>query len=425
MAKFLWDAPVTGLWSDPANWASPSGGTPGITDSVQIIDLTPDPFTVAITNGAAAFNLVLDAAGGQLLDLATLRIGNQLRACAGTLTLARGALLEGGTISLGAHAQFLSTDGTLAGLTWRGPLDIGPNDALSLGAGVNLESANGGPGTVRLGGVLDFRSSTIFGGTLAFGVGGYATVLNSGVLDFAPGSHIELRGEGSFNGATVVNDGLITAAGTAAGFETLSPHTFLNNGTIQITNRAQIRAVGNTDWTNAGQIAVTGAALTFLYPKDFLNTGVITLSDHASFRVFEGSEGQAGQATNNGTIRLATGSSLIAAPSLAGTGTLVLGLNTEATLLGPCAQTADFVSSGATLSLYDPQTFRGLIADFGSGDVIDLPQTQADALAYANHTLTLTETGTPVASLHFLGSYHASEFQLSSDGTGGTLVKII
>jgi hypothetical protein len=59
------------------------------------------------------------------------------------------------------------------------------------------------------------------------------------------------------------------------------------------------------------------------------------------------------------------------------------------------------------------------------GDTIDLQNLQADELNFANGTLTLQDGGVTVDTLLFSGDYSSTNFTLTSDGSGGTLLSFV
>ena len=93
-----------------------------------------------------------------------------------------------------------------------------------------------------------------------------------------------------------------------------------------------------------------------------------------------------------------------------------------------------FKNAGGILQLDDSQHFHGLIAGFASpkgvieeidlGDITFGKQTKVSFKEDKNHlsgTLTVTN-GTQTASLTLLGQYSTGNFNLASDGHGGTMV---
>ena len=94
-------------------------------------------------------------------------------------------------------------------------------------------------------------------------------------------------------------------------------------------------------------------------------------------------------------------------------------------------QAMNFAGSGGNLALYDLPAFGAVIGGFASGDKIDLgtftfgsgaTQSFTEAPSHTSGTLSVVNGGNQ-AHLTLLGSYATSDFALSSDGAGGTLVK--
>ncbi len=97
---------------------------------------------------------------------------------------------------------------------------------------------------------------------------------------------------------------------------------------------------------------------------------------------------------------------------------------------GPSDQQVTFAAATGTLDLDNASSFSGQIAGFGGGDQIDLLDIFSGAsttLAYSSQgndlgtTLTVSD-GTDTANLVLFGQYLASDFAISSDGHGGTLI---
>jgi hypothetical protein len=109
-----------------------------------------------------------------------------------------------------------------------------------------------------------------------------------------------------------------------------------------------------------------------------------------------------------------------------GTGLLELGAaGTLSVTQGAAAgQLVDFMASSGLLQLDHPFTFKGAIEGFGAGDRIELQQTMANKLVYANNVLTVKEGNSIVASLHFDGSYNSASFTLTSDGHGNSVITV-
>jgi hypothetical protein len=102
----------------------------------------------------------------------------------------------------------------------------------------------------------------------------------------------------------------------------------------------------------------------------------------------------------------------------------------EKVLAGGEADSVIFGGPSATLDLANANCVQGPITGFQHGDNIDLRNLNFGAgttLAFSENaqhtggTLTISD-GSSVGQLTLLGQYSAGQFQLSSDGHGGTLV---
>ena len=94
-------------------------------------------------------------------------------------------------------------------------------------------------------------------------------------------------------------------------------------------------------------------------------------------------------------------------------------------------QTMNFVGTGGDLALYNLPAFGAVIGGFGTGDKIDLgtftfgsgtTRSFVEAASHTSGTLSVAN-GASQANLTLLGSYVTSNFALSNDSAGGTLVK--
>jgi len=97
---------------------------------------------------------------------------------------------------------------------------------------------------------------------------------------------------------------------------------------------------------------------------------------------------------------------------------------------GPSDQQVTFAAATGTLALDNSSSFSGQISGFGGGDQIDFADIffgASTTLAFSAQgndlgtTLTVSD-GTDTASLVLFGQYLASDFAISSDGHGGTLI---
>jgi len=95
---------------------------------------------------------------------------------------------------------------------------------------------------------------------------------------------------------------------------------------------------------------------------------------------------------------------------------------------GASAQSVTFAGSSGILTLNDALAFKGQVSGLAGSDAIDLADvsyganTQATFLGNTEGgTLTITN-GTQTANIALVGDYLSSNWTVSSDGNGGTLV---
>jgi len=92
---------------------------------------------------------------------------------------------------------------------------------------------------------------------------------------------------------------------------------------------------------------------------------------------------------------------------------------------GLSSPTMSFLAGGnETLMLGEPASFTGPITGFGAGDTIDLVELAASSINYSGSSssgvlnVIGADGNTVAASLHFSGSYSASDFQLTPPPPG-------
>jgi hypothetical protein len=107
-----------------------------------------------------------------------------------------------------------------------------------------------------------------------------------------------------------------------------------------------------------------------------------------------------------------------------------VGDGTTVEVSGSSDQPVTFTAATGTLALDNSSSFSGQISGFGGGDQIDLADIffgASTTLAYSAQgndlgtTLTVSD-GTDTANLVLFGQYMASDFAISSDAHGGTLI---
>ena len=366
---FAWSGDDTLTGSAQADifvFAQPIGA-----DQVHDFDIGADRIDLIGYAGIGDFS-------GVLAHLAEDASGNAL------LTLA-----EGQTITLqGVTAAALTTANFLFDET---PV-VSNSGVMTIGNGAMLPLS----GTIVNSGVISLEST---GDTTLLQLIQYGTTLQGGghvVLSDDGGNVIS----GTLPSVTLNNvDNIISGAGEI-GAGTL---TLINGGSIIADGtHGLVLDTGTNMISNSGIIAATGSGgLTVVSAID--NEGLIQLNSSHAVLV--------GDVSGSGDV------------VLSGTATVEFGGHVTSDIV---------VDAGATgLILFDDSiSFSGTIAGLDSDDRVDLSDLAFDAatmLSYAaNDTgtggvLTVT-SGADVAHLTLIGSYHAEDFGLWSDGHSGTLI---
>jgi hypothetical protein len=306
----------------------------------------------------------------------------------GTGSLGIGVFLPGGTVGN-------SAGGTIAGYK------AGVSDY----AGFASTAA-----TIVNAGTIEASATHLSSSGVVLGAGGYVGNDSGGlILGVAYGVDVS-----DFAGvvATIVNSGVVEASGSTGIGISLPAGTVTNAGTISGGDEAIAFAAGagNRLIVDPGGVfygAVSGGGGTMELAA---GSGVGTLYDLGRFTGFA-------------SIVVDPGASWTISGTAVASGTIDLGAGATLTFTASAAagEHIDF-GGGGSLLLDDPSHFAVRISGFAAGDTIDLVATAADAFTYKHRELTLTEDGHKVAELHFLGRYRPKDFQLSSDGNGGTTI---
>ena len=111
------------------------------------------------------------------------------------------------------------------------------------------------------------------------------------------------------------------------------------------------------------------------------------------------------------------------------TGSGIASINSGATLEFDAAtgngQTVGFAATTEVLAIGVPSSFAATISGFAPGEKIDLLGVTATAVSYQSSTLTVMDGAGVVASLTLSGSFsNTTDFEVTSDGNGGSLVTI-
>ncbi len=321
---------------------------------------------------------------GSFTDSGLLEVGGTFTAT-GTTTITASGTLDGG--------------GTVAGSVVDSGIIVASRVEIALAGAVT------GDGTLSAGedAILSIDGGGTFGGTLDGG----------GMIDIT--SALTLTAGARFGSNFILDTAnLILGAG-----ETLTNQTGFLEIDASSDQTLTINGARGDSFDNAGTFFAAGAG-TEAVQVAFSNTGSVTAE--------WGTLSFIGAVTNNGTLDASSAGLLTVADTVGGTGTLAVNFGGSISLLAGAAtgQTVDFLSlSGGTLDLSKAIDFKGLIDGFGGSDQIDLVKAAETSFTYSSGVLTVSNGGITEASLHFQGSYTPSDFALSSDGHGGTVIHFI
>jgi hypothetical protein len=87
-------------------------------------------------------------------------------------------------------------------------------------------------------------------------------------------------------------------------------------------------------------------------------------------------------------------------------------------------QSLTFTDAAGTLRLHQPGSVAASILNFVPGDTIDLPGIAANKADWSANQLTISNSGTTIATLSLPGSYASDTFTVASDGSGGSAVTV-
>ena len=202
-------------------------------------------------------------------------------------------------------------------------------------------------------------------------------------------------------GVDLTDSGILTVSGTTSAHGTITVAGTLNDqGTIK----------------NAGTFNLSG---TLLISGAFVNAGRMTFDGGLGIII--------GNVSDRGHIIAASGTTVIAG-NVSGAGHLTLDAGSVLEVTGILGdRTTNFAAGHSTsptaLFLGDHMP-SPIFSGFGPNDLIDLLNATLTKASFANHILTLAGPGGAHASLHFAGSHTTSQFHLSSDSHGGTVIMV-
>ncbi|MDR3535547.1 MAG: Hint domain-containing protein [Acetobacteraceae bacterium] len=292
----------------------------------------------------------------------------------GTMTLTGGGTIVGGSIYDHGNG-FVFSHGTFDGVTYHSATGLSVLGDLNVTDGLVVMGAEGGTGTIALGGagasILDFvGSQTLDNATVHLDGTGSVAELESGGTG---GSVLTLGANLLIDSAAIGAQGTIGSAGAT---EIVNLGTILasaHDGTLQI---APVNGL-----SNQGLIAVTN--------RDTVVVGTAVVG-------------------GDGTIEVAAG----------GFATFMAGV--------AASQGIVFADASGTVGIAQPSNVAGTISGFRPGDIIDLKGIAADVATWTKGagsspgTLTVSNGGNTVAALAVSGDYTNIAFSTTSDGAGGT-----
>jgi hypothetical protein len=441
--------------------------------------------TIAVNNAALSLggSLTLASLGNIALSNASVAVAGTLSLGTGTLTIGAGSALgrvsvtgtiAGGTIIDNGNGLAGAGAGDLAGVTYRGLLDLSrPFAQLSVSQGINLTGVSGsGTGSIALTGaasrLISASTQTLNNVNVALGSGAQVYLgqaLAAPEFDAAAGTQLTIGASATINVAgtagtlgnaglgqwtdSIINAGHINAA-LAGGTLTVGSSNFTNSGTMNAC-AGGVLTLASANTLNTGTLAIGGTGTVqlglFNYFADplggaaqFTNQGSIvmtggTLHEMTSNGLFPGvpvvNQGMitgtgivATGISNTGTIDAHGGTLSIQGP-VAGAGTLQIDAGATMDLVGSVggSEVARFTSNSGTLKIEQPATFNGQIANVVGGDVVDLVGQTLTNVALSAGAL-VAKTASNQYTIHGTTAL-AGTVEVASDGHGGSNVAII
>lgn len=478
MTAASWIATGTAPWSNAADWSG--GVAPGSTTDVTLggntaysatLDVAASIQSLTISNSLATLVDTLPSSG-------MLTIAGTLANGAGTIELGGGP--GGGWISVGGD---LTNGGTITAVTaLDGGLPAGASGQTNVhfidvagtftNSGTLGSDAAGGvlsevlvtagkfvnTGTVQssatTGGFVELNTTTgsntdqiVNNGTFTTNGGGIGVMapvfINNGAINLTGGNDdLEISSTyagGPFTAQTVTSGtGTITLGGSAGGVGSrlrfIDSQTFASGTIVMSGNAAMI-----TDATDGNNVA-TPSILTFGAASTIKATAVQTditswynTSNHIIANGTIDASAAGGQLTidpglftNNGTIAVTNGDTVMLAAATDGTGTVTLAGGSTLDVVSSMAAGGNVTFADAaadTLHLRSAATFAATINGFAQGDSIDLAGISASSATWAGGVLAV-QTTTGTINLALAGNYAGTGFIVSNDGMGGSLITL-
>ncbi len=305
MTTYSWKTAADADWATAGAW-TPSG-PPNATTADAVIGIA-GTYGVTVQNGTtfSVNSLKLASAGASLTVGGTLKFAGAktLTISAGTMNVGSGGTVQGAVISnTGGTINY--SYGTLDAVTVRGTLDLSAAGQVYVTNGIALTGASGtGPGAVTIGGYYGnlyvVGTTTLDNATISisdYAGGGYGLQLLDQTATGATltlGSKLVVQNVADSNGyaggylggsnyATdgIVNKGTILA-GAAAGNFNIGGNSFINQGSIGVSN-GNYFSIQSTTLTNSGSITVD--ASTLILSAGWSNTGKVTVTNAGTLQL--------------------------------------------------------------------------------------------------------------------------------------------
>jgi T5SS/PEP-CTERM-associated repeat protein len=416
--------------------ASAAGGSGRVLVDAAQLDVTGD----AVIGSAGSGTLLLTNAG-------TVTVGGTLRA--GDLLGATGSIQADGT-----HALLSVVTGAVIGNAGSADATFDQSASFTIGGMLVEGQASTGDGTLT---TSDLATVSANAGTIGEAGAGGLNLHTFSSMTFANGlvfgDQIDATGTASVDGSATLRAGSLIIGNEGNG------DVFVNNlGVLQVDQTLTVAVGGtgllsvNNATVNAGAISVgiDGLAQGHVDAQSgaiIFDQGAFALSNGGSLSLEGGSVTAAsytidgiseisgygtlsGAVSNAGLLVAGLGGTLrvLGAISGAGTNDIAGGATLSVESSVSSTSTIDFIGSSGLLKISKPKMMQGRIADFGTGDAIDLVNTPANLIAYSTATNRISvynQTGTNVAfvtSLQLVGNNAGGAFSVQSDGAGGSLI---
>ena len=376
--------------------------------------------------------------------------GTQVIGGAGAAT---NAIASGTTLNSGSHQHVKSAGSAVNTTVLSGGIQAIDSAGLALNTSVYsgglLHVSSGGlasGGTVA-GGTVDIFASGVTSNLLLQGGGGLVNVSSGGITSFTTlqsGNTINVFSGGSAAHATVQNGANLNVyAGGFSMFATVQSggvEDVIGSGAIATNATVQI---GGYEWVNSGASAVS-ANLQFggqqwVWGADASATST-TIGNGARQHVYAGAHAEGTTVQSGGALWAWNSGTVVSSTTIQSGGTMVVhggGFATDVALNGGTvdmniggAGSVTINSSGSIVKVYDGAgavSISGLTPTAGTIDFVDVAYTTGTVASWTSTgvntgTLALFTSGQLEASVQLFGSYHASSFNLASDGAHGTFV---